>query len=48
MSGHTGFIVAAYGVAAFVILGMVVAIQVDHRALRRDLKRFGARGDDRT
>lgn len=44
---HTGFIVAAYVVAAAVIVSMIVAIVADHRSLRRGLARFGARGLDR-
>ena len=44
---HTGFIVAAYAVAALVIAAMVASAVLEHRALRRDLARFGARGLDR-
>ena len=44
---HVGFIAAAYAVAAIVIVSMVVTIVTEHRALRRDLARFGARGLDR-
>ncbi len=44
---HTGFILAAYAVAAVVILAMLVTILLDHRALRRRLARFGAREVDR-
>ena len=40
---HTGFIVAAYGVAGLVVAAMVLAIVLDHRALKRDLKRLGGR-----
>ena len=42
---HTGFIVAAYVVAAVIILVMIGATWLDYRALKRDLKRFGARGE---
>ena len=45
---HTSFIIAAYAVAAAVILSMVVVIVADHRALKRSLKRFGTRDVDRT
>jgi hypothetical protein len=45
---HTAFIVAAYAVATTVILSMIVAIVSDHLALKRSLRRFGARGTDRT
>ncbi len=44
---HTGFIVAAYVISAVVIVSMIVVIVSDQRALRRSLKRFGARGLDR-
>ena len=44
---HTGFIVAAYAIAAVVIASMVLVILSDHRALKRDLRRFGAREADR-
>lgn len=44
---HTGFIVAAYVVAAVVIVSMIAVIVSDNRALRRGLARFGARGLDR-
>jgi heme exporter protein CcmD len=43
---HTGFIIAAYAIATFVIVSMIVVIVADHRALRANLKRFGARGLD--
>lgn len=44
---HTGFIVTAYLIATVVIVTMIVTILVDHRALKKSLKRFGARGADR-
>lgn len=44
---HTGFIIAAYGLAALVILAMVATILLDHRALKTRLARFGARETDR-
>ena len=44
---HTGFIVAAYVIAAVVIISMITVIVSDHRALRRGLSRFGVRGLDR-
>ena len=46
-ASHTAFIVAAYAVATLVVATMVVTIVADHRALRRALSRFGARGLDR-
>ena len=44
---HTGFILAAYGIAAIVIGTMLVTIMADHRALKRKLMRFGRRGSER-
>jgi heme exporter protein CcmD len=41
---HTGFILAAYTIAAVVIVSMIVAIVSDYWSLKRSLKRFGARG----
>ena len=46
-ASHTGFIVAAYAVTALVVASMVATVVMEHRALRRDLRRFGARGLDR-
>lgn len=46
-SQHLGFIVAAYAIATLVIASMILVIVADYRALRRRLKRFGARGLDR-
>ena len=46
-SAHIDFIVAAYVVATVVIASMIVAVVSDHRALKRALRRFGARGLDR-
>jgi heme exporter protein CcmD len=40
---HTGFIVAAYGLAALVVLGSLVAIVIDYRAQRRTLADLEAR-----
>ncbi len=39
---HTGFIVAAYAGAAVVLIGMIAATILDHRALRKALARVGA------
>ncbi len=44
---HTGFILAAYGLAAVVIATMLATIVLDHRALKKRLSRFGAREADR-
>jgi heme exporter protein CcmD len=50
-SPHFGFILAAYGVSVLVVLGMIGAIILDHRALRRALDKVGPRivvsGDER-
>ena len=40
---HAGFIVAAYCVAGLVIAAMVLATVLDHRGLKRDLRRLGGR-----
>ncbi len=46
MSGHTGFIAAAY-VVAFVVVGAVIAsIIADHRALKSALAKLPAREGD--
>ena len=48
MSAHAAFIAAAYGIAALAIGGMIAAILLDHRALKKALSRFPARaGDER-
>jgi heme exporter protein CcmD len=39
-SAHFGFILAAYAVTVATVLGMIGAIILDHRALRRALERF--------
>lgn len=44
---HTGFIVAAYAVAAAVIATMIVAILLDYRSLKRQLRHFGDDGGSR-
>jgi heme exporter protein CcmD len=50
-SPHFGFILAAYAVTFVVVAGMIGAIVLDHRALRRALARFAitpaAREDER-
>jgi len=35
---HLGYIVAAYGVAAFALIGMIVAVWLDYRALSSQLE----------
>ncbi len=39
---HTGFIVASYGAAAVVLVGMIAATILDYRTLRDALARVGA------
>jgi heme exporter protein CcmD len=49
MSGeaHLGFVIAAYSVAAVVLIGMVVAVVADYRAQREALRRLEqAEGED--
>lgn len=41
---HGGFILAAYGLTALTLLGVVVAIVVDHATLKRALAKFPPRG----
>ena len=41
---HTDFIIAAYAIAALVIIGLIVWIELDNRAQRRHLKRLQAQG----
>ena len=37
---HVGFILAAYAITALTLVGMIGALVLDHRALRRDLARM--------
>jgi heme exporter protein D len=41
---HGSFIIAAYAIAALVILGLIVWIELDNRAQRRRLKELHAKG----
>jgi heme exporter protein D len=41
---HAYFIIAAYAIAALVIAGLIVWVELDNRALRRQLKELDARG----
>jgi heme exporter protein D len=41
---HAGFIVAAYAVAALVVIGLIVWVEFDNRAQRRQLKKLHAQG----
>jgi heme exporter protein CcmD len=43
-SPHFGFILAAYSVTIAVVVGMIGAIVLDHRALKRALEKLGSRG----
>lgn len=44
MSAHDGFIVAAYGVTAVVLVALVLWVAIDGRAQRRRLADLEARG----
>ena len=37
---HTGFILAAYAAAVFIVVAMIASIVLDHRSLRRALARL--------
>ena len=41
---HAAFVIAAYAVAALVVLGLVVWVTADHSAQRRLLEDLEARG----
>ncbi len=44
---HAGFIIAAYAICIGVVGGLVLAIYLDHRRLKRELARLGdRRGSD--
>jgi heme exporter protein CcmD len=46
MSDHAAYILAAYGLTAIVIVGMIAAIMIDRRRIERALARFPSRGTD--
>jgi heme exporter protein D len=41
---HAGFIIAAYLIAALVVIGLIIWIEVDNRVQRRNLARLAAQG----
>ena len=43
---HIGFVVAAYAVAAIVLIGMVVAVFADYRAQQQALRRLERRDNE--
>jgi heme exporter protein CcmD len=43
MSSHEAFIAAAFGLTLVIVVGMVAALVLDHRALRKALARFPSR-----
>jgi heme exporter protein CcmD len=44
---HAGFIIAAYAICIGVIGGLILAIYLDHRRLKRELAHLGdRRGSD--
>ena len=40
MIDHLGFIVVAYALSVAVIGGMIAAVMLEHRRLKRELSRF--------
>jgi len=44
---HADFIIAAYTVAALVIIGLIAWVELDNRALRRQLSNLHAQGATR-
>jgi len=44
---HANFIIAAYAIAAVVIVGLIAWVELDNRALRRRLKELEAQGVSR-
>jgi heme exporter protein CcmD len=42
---HIGFVIAAYALAAIVLIGMVVAVFADYRAQRQALRRLESRDE---
>ena len=40
---HIGFVIAAYAIAAIVLIGMVIAVFADYRAQQRALARLESR-----
>jgi heme exporter protein D len=41
---HAAFIIAAYAIALLVVIGLIVWVELDNRAQRRQLKALEARG----
>ena len=44
---HIGFILAAYGVTAVTMAGLVTSVLLDRHSLKRDLARLETRGHGR-
>jgi heme exporter protein D len=44
---HADFIIAAYAIAALIVVGLIVWVELDNRALRRQLKTLHAQGATR-
>ena len=44
---HADFIIAAYAIAALVIIALIVWVEFDNRALRRRLSKLHAQGATR-
>ena len=41
---HSGFIIAAYVIAALVVIGLIVWVEIDNRLLRQRLAKLKAQG----
>jgi heme exporter protein D len=41
---HASFIIAAYAIAALVVAGLILWVELDNRAQRQHLKRLEAQG----
>jgi heme exporter protein D len=44
MGAHAAFIAAAYGVAAIIVMGLILWVVADHRAQRRALAALEGQG----
>ena len=44
LGSHADFIIAAYAIAALVIIGLIAWVEIDNRAQRRRLKDLHAQG----
>jgi heme exporter protein D len=44
LGAHADFIIAAYAIAALVVIGLIVWVELDNRAQRRQLAKLHAQG----